>query len=134
MRTLVSVALAGAIAAATVATGAGIASADWNGGYGRTHANLGWNGPPSGYDWHRRPHDHGWNPGAAAAGMVLGFTLGALATPPYPYYDYPPPPPAPYAYRVEAHINWCSATYPSYNAENDTWLDYGGIIHPCIGP
>ena len=137
MKTLVSVALAGALAASALATSMTTAGAGWDG-------SRQWDG-----DWQGRRHwdhhDRGWNPGAAAfAGLALGLTMGALA-PPQPYYgpyyaypDYPPPPPPAYAYPVrgwsDAHINWCASTYNTYNPETDYWYDYNRVPHRCVGP
>ena len=89
---------------------------------------------------HHYPYGYGWNPGSAfLAGTVIGLGFGALASPHYyappPVYYAPPPPPPPYVDDYdEAHIAWCSRTYRSYNAEDDTWVDYDGVIHQCIGP
>ena len=129
MKYLTTAALAGALAISAVAVTPTAAGADSR---------------------HYRPHQHysgGGNAGAAlAAGAILGFAFGALATPYYappyyaPYYAYPyppPPPPAPIFYpRVtSAHIAWCSNQYGAwYDAATDTWTDYYGVTHRCIAP
>jgi hypothetical protein len=88
--------------------------------------------------WHRC-YNCGWSPGGAfVTGAFLGLGIAALANP----YYYPPPPPRYYAPRARyvapssgnPHIDWCSATYRSYSAESDTWVDYDGVVHPCVGP
>jgi hypothetical protein len=121
MKTMASLALAGALGIAAVVPTASTASA---GGYY-------WSGPH-----YRHHHRGGWDGGDFAAGALLGLTFGALASPYYgpgPYaYDYPPPPPR-YA-AADAHIRWCSARYASYSPEDNTWVDYDGRVHECIGP
>ena len=95
-----------------------------------------------GGNWNRhRPHyNQGWNPGPAIfGGAVLGLTLGALANPyyypppPVYYAPYPPPPPYPASYTDE-HMEWCAATYQSYNGETDTFVGFDGRLHRCVGP
>jgi hypothetical protein len=127
MKSVARLALAGALASALLAPT--VISAAAGGGHDR--------------DWRRhRPHhhhSHRWDPGPAIlGGAVLGLTLGALANP----YYYPPPPPlyAPYPpshpayYYDDEHIAYCSAMYRSYDAETDTWVDFNGVIHQCVGP
>lgn len=135
MSKFASVTLAGALALSAVAVSAGSASAD-----GWRHRQ----GPPP-------PYRAGpsYDAGAAvAAGAIMGLAVGSIFNP-YPAYPapvypaYAPPPPPPYpvypAYRVgpdyavEAHIQWCSENYQSYNAETDTWVDYRGVVHRCEG-
>jgi hypothetical protein len=126
MKRLVSAALGSAIALGAIGTTATAASAR---------------------DWHPHPHFYrpgvhfyyGYGPGAAViAGTALGLALGSALAPPYPAYAYPPPapPPPPYPAYADAdpHIDWCTATYPSYNGETDTWTDISGVPHRCIGP
>jgi hypothetical protein len=85
----------------------------------------------------------GGNAGAAlAAGALLGFTFGALATPSYYYtpkvYAYTPPPPPPYAYSHgplnAQHVSWCSFKYKSYNVKYNSWIGFDGLVHQCISP
>jgi hypothetical protein len=122
MKTFASLALAGALGLAAVVPTAATASAD---GYY-------WHGP------HYRHHHDRWNDGDFAAGAILGLTFGALSAPRYAPYDYgyyddyPPPPPRYTA--GDAHIRWCSAHYASYSPEDNTWLDYYGRVHQCVGP
>ena len=135
MTRIVSLALAGVLAAATLATVVTPAAAD-----GRYYRD--WHGRSSGGpgEWHHG-HDHdGWGVGGAlVGGTVLGLALGAtLYDPPpppaYVYAPYPPPPPA-YPRTVYAdHIAWCSAHYPTYNAESDTYLANDGIVYQCPAP
>lgn len=127
MKTIASLALAGVLGIAAAVPAASTAAA---GGYY-------WDGP------HHRHHSRGWDGGDFAAGALLGLTFGALASPyygpgPYAYgpapyaYDYPPPPPRYTA--GDAHIRWCSARYASYSPEDNTWVDYSGVVHQCGGP
>ncbi len=126
MQKFVSVALASTLALSAVALTASGASAD------------GWRHRP-----HHPPYRQGpsYDPGPAlAAGAIFGLALGAIAQPypaypVYPAYD-PPPPPRPYypAYAGDAHFQWCTDNYKSYNGETDTWTDYRGVPHRCIGP
>ncbi len=131
MKTLVSVAVAGALAVASLTAIPAAANAGWH-DHGWQHD--GWR--DHGWRDHGR-RDHGWHsgPGAGfAAGTILGLTFGALAT--GPYYAPPPPPPPPlYPQRVSwaAHVNWCEETYNTYSPETDTWYDYNGT-HRCVGP
>ncbi len=122
MNKFVSPALAGAVALSALTASASLASAD---------------------GWHRRPYYY-YRPAptydagpALLAGTMFGLALGTLVQPTYPAYAaYPPPPPPPYypAYRGNPHFDWCTAHYESYNGETDTWTDYRGVPHRCIGP
>jgi hypothetical protein len=124
MRRFVSAALATVIAAGAFGATASAANAG------------GWYHHP-----HYRPGVHfyyGYGPGTAIiAGTALGLSLGSALSP-YPAYPYPPPapPPPPYPAYADAdpHIDWCTATYPSYNGETDTWTDPYGVPHRCVGP
>jgi hypothetical protein len=123
MKSFAKLAVAGVLAAAVLAPTITTASAGNN------------------WRW-RHYHYRGWDPGPAIlGGAVLGLTLGALANPyayppppPPDYYDPPPPPYAGGYAEDEAHMAWCSATYRSYSPESDTWVDYNGVVHECIGP
>jgi hypothetical protein len=130
MNAFTSIALAGALAAAGVGATATGASAD-----GRHH--------------YYRPYAHNsYNPGPAiVAGTVFGLAAGVIASqafaapayyPPAPVYYYPPPPPPPMQYPAYAsadpHIQWCAATYNSYNVQTDTWVDFQGVARRCIAP
>ena len=154
MNRVMTAALAGLVATATIATTVVSASAGGYGdpywkhghgyGYGPGPGPKSW-GPPPGH-WH---HDGGGNWGAAVAGgAILGFALGAtLAPPPPPRYVYvaPPPPPV-YAYEQpvyaqpaypqlsQAHVDWCAATYPDYQPQTDTYLASNGVYYRCVGP
>ncbi len=136
MKKLVSAALAGSLAFATVAAStAGASAKNWHNP-----------GPPP-------PHYvKPTNPGAAiAAGAFLGLALGALVAPrpvyPYPYTYVPPPapvvyppsyyyPPAYPAYPVtSAHATWCRSQFgTAYNPWTDTWVDAWGVQRRCIAP
>jgi hypothetical protein len=87
--------------------------------------------------------------GAAIAGGIFGFALGALATQPhystygyYPYatygYAYPDAddyaPTVTYGYSGNSHVAWCEANYRSYNPATDTYLGYDGYLHRCVSP
>lgn len=116
MKTLTSIALAGALAATSVGMTATAADAG-----GRNH-------------YRPHYHHHSYNPGPAiVAGTVFGLAVGALAAQtfaPPPYY-----PPAPVLYPApDPHVQWCAATYRSYDARSDTWVDYQGITRRCIAP
>ena len=132
MNKFVSTALAGALTLSAVGVSASGASADqWK------HHHQ----PQQQHYYQPRPS---YDPGAAIiAGTVFGLALGgALASEPaygYGYYPPAPPPgpPPPYYpgyYAGDPHFDWCSATYESYNGETDTWTDYRGIVHRCVGP
>lgn len=91
----------------------------------------------------RRHRSQGWNPGAAiVTGAILGLAFGALATPTYyppAVHAYPPPqhPPYPYGVRTHAsaqHVSWCYSQYKSYNANNNTWRGFDGIVRLCVSP
>ena len=129
MKRLTSVALAGVLAVATVATTFGSADAAWRGRY-----YGGYRGGCVGCGF--------------AAGAVTGLALGAIATAPYgpyyrpyyrpyyaaPAYYYGPPPPPPRYYAANAHVNWCLANYRSYNPATNTFVGYDGYAHICVGP
>jgi hypothetical protein len=128
MNRLVSTALAGAMALSAIGVSATSASAD---------------------RWHHHDYRGGHNDvgPAIVGGAILGLAVGSmLAEPAYPAYPVyperiylapppPPPPPEYYAYDdSEAHFQWCSATYETYNGETDSWVDYRGLPHRCVGP
>ncbi len=127
MNRFVSAALAGAVALSAVAVSATTAGADpWD---------------------HHRYYDRGSDVGPAiVGGAILGLAVGSMLQPepvypapvyvePAPIYVEPPPPPPPvYAYDSDAHFQWCASTYSTYNGETDTWIDYRGVPHRCIGP
>ena len=86
------------------------------------------------------PH-RGWR-----AGPTVGFNFGFVAPVyPAPYAYYPPPPPPP-VYRVypaypaypvgltQAHVDWCSGRYQSYDPRTDTYIGWDGFAHRCIAP
>lgn len=120
MNRLVSAALAGALAIGGVSASAVAVSA--NPYYG-----------PHYYSYHRY-HDDGV--GYVAAG-ILGLTAGLVAS---QMLSPEPPPPPPYPYYAsgygndDSHIQWCEATYRSYNPETDLWRDYQGVFRRCLGP
>jgi hypothetical protein len=133
MKAIASVAIAGILAATSLATTTVTADAG-----GKHHKN-----------YYKHHHSGGYNPGAAfATGAILGLTFGALSAPTYyyppPVYYYPPPPPLPppprrayYSYGGDVyaqHVSWCSSRYRSYNAEYNTWVDYDGFVHECVSP
>lgn len=153
MNRFASAAVAAVFGVATIAASASGASAEWKGPRGGNW-NQGGNWNKGGGDWNKggkhwgkghgyKPHTTynyygGWGGSGAgfAAGAILGLTFGALATAPrYPAYYYPPAP-RPYAYRagVEAHIEWCIATYRSYNPATNLYRGYDGHLHECRGP
>jgi hypothetical protein len=117
MKRLASAALAGALAIGTVAATGASASAD-----------------PY-YPYH--PHHYHDGGGFVAAG-ILGLATGLVAS--QVFSPEPPPPPSPYPYYAagygadDAHLQWCEATYRSYDPETDLWRDYQGIPHRCQGP
>jgi hypothetical protein len=127
MKTIASVAVAGMLAVSSFAAATTDASA-------------------GGKHWKRHyPHHHyhsrgGWGPGAAVAtGALLGLTIGALAAPryyeppPVRYYDAPPSPPRGYTYSAQ-HVSWCSDRYRSYDAYDNSWVDYDGFARQCVSP
>jgi len=133
MNRFVSAALAGAVAISAVGVSMTSAGADpWH--------------------HHHRYYDRGSDVGPAlVGGAILGLAVGSMLQPepvypapvyvapapvyvePAPVYAEPPPPPV-YAYDSDAHFQWCASTYSSYNGETDTWTDYRGVPHRCIGP
>ena len=124
MKTLASIALAGALAATSVgATATGASAGSWGGGWQHhgAHHNTYYVAPDAG--------------GALVAGAILGLTLGMLAA---PAFAEPPPPPLYYrsyaAIADEEHFDWCAATYETYNGESDTWVDFRGVEHRCVEP
>jgi len=137
MTRIVSLALAGALATATLAIAVTSATA------GDPRFDPRWHGRSGGGpgEWHHG-HDHdGWGVGGAVlGGTVLGLALGAtLYDPPppppaYVYAPYPPPPPVYPHYVYADHIAWCGAHYPTYNAESDTYLASDGIVYRCPAP
>jgi hypothetical protein len=149
MKILSSIVVAGALAVGTVAATAGSASADWhpNGPYHQHHAHFpggggpGWSGGGGGGspnwggggDGYQRGGGDG---GALVAARIFGLAAGlvaseALEPQPQPYYAYPP---APIAYGQDEHAAWCAGTYKSYDYRYDTWRDFEGVVHPCVGP
>lgn len=136
MNRFVSAALAGTVALTAVGMSATGASAD------RWHHHD-WQGyqPTPRYQPAQR-YDAG---PAIVAGAILGLAVGSMMQPepvypayrPYRAYAPPPPPPSPRdyaAYAAEEHYQWCASTYETYNGETDTWIDYRGVPHRCIGP
>ncbi|HVZ13636.1 MAG TPA: BA14K family protein [Bauldia sp.] len=123
MKTLVSMAVAGAVGLTGVAASATGASAN------------GWSqGPYPGPYWgHPRPHyvyRTGPDGGAIVAGTLFGLFAGAIAA---DALNQPPPPPYPaYASAYDEHVDWCRKTYNSYDARTDTWVDFEGVAHQCI--
>lgn len=125
MNRFVSASLAGAIALSAMGLSATGASADR------------WHHP------YRGPAAHGDVGPALVAGAIFGLAVGSMMQPSYPAYrdyrgyrDYRDEPPydADAAYAAEAHFQWCTETYQSYNGETDTWTDYRGIQHRCVSP
>ena len=154
MSKLATAALAALIGVASISASMTTASADWKGqprGYHKYHSDGGWKaGPGVGF--------------AAGALVGLGVGAIVATPRPYyppvrPYYPpvrpyayyapapvyYPPPPvvyrappPPVYYYAAtawnQAHVDWCSATYRSYNPATDTFTGYDGYPHRCVGP
>ena len=143
MKRIVSLALAGVIAAGSVATLVAPASADDPRHFRHVHQGYHGPGPGPGYGrWHGGGGG-GWNAGGAfVGGTVLGLALGATMyspPPPPPAYVYVAPPPPPvvyprYVYAGDAHIAWCTQHYATYNGETDTFVGYDGITYRCVGP
>jgi hypothetical protein len=139
MKTLTSIALAGALVAATAS---GASAGGWNGPGGWQR-----HGGPHHYP---RPQHHVYQPapdngGALFAGAILGLTFGMIASQafqqPEPYYaepqfqeDYPPQFEQDYAAVDMDHVEWCAATYRSYNRDSDTWIDFQGVVRQCVEP
>ena len=137
MNRIVSLALAGLIAAGTVATLVAPAAAD-----DPRHFQH-WRPGPGPGRWHGGGGGGGWNAGGAfVGGTVLGLALGATLynppPPPQPEYVYVAPPPPPVVvyprYAYADHIAWCTAHYATYNGETDTFVGYDGITYRCAGP
>jgi hypothetical protein len=121
MKRLASAALAGALAIGTVAATGASASAD-----------------PY-YPYHPHHYHGGYDDGGGfVAAGILGLATGLVAS--QVFSPEPPPPPSPYPYYAagygadDAHLQWCEATYRSYDPETDLWRDYQGIPHRCQGP
>ena len=36
--------------------------------------------------------------------------------------------------RSQAHVDWCSRKYRSYQAETDSYLSYSDQMRPCVSP
>jgi hypothetical protein len=132
MKRLVSAALVGVLAIGTVAATSATAGADpyWQ----HHHSYPHYNGHG---DWHGGGDD---GAGYLAAG-IIGLTAGLVAS--QAFAPEPPPPPPYYpAYPTYAsgyggdasHIQWCEATYRSYDPETDLWRDFQGYMHRCQGP
>jgi hypothetical protein len=127
MRKLTSVALVGALAMAAASVATGNAEAG-----GKRHSHHHYYGSA--------PYD----PGAAiVTGAIVGLTFGTLAAPVLypPYYGSPAgygyaPPPPPYFAPASGnpHMDWCEATYETYDPETNLWTDYRGVPHQCVGP
>ena len=137
MTRIVSPMLASVVAFGALATVVTPAAADGPRYYQGWHQHP-WGGRG---EWHS-DHD-GWGVGGALlGGTVLGLALGAtLYNPPpppppaYVYVPYPPPPPPVYRHYVYAdHIAWCTAHYPGYNGETDTFVGSNGFVYRCVGP
>jgi hypothetical protein len=143
MKTLTSIVAAGALAIGTVAATAGSASADWHPGgtYHQHHDHF--PGGRGGQSWSvgggyggGRFRGGGGDGGALVAAGIFGLAAGLIASEalepqPQPYYAYQP---APIAYGQDEHAAWCAGTYRSYDYRYDTWRDFEGVVHPCIGP
>ncbi len=123
MKTLVSVAVAGALGLAAVAASVTGASAN------------GWNhGPYNNGPYWGHPHPHyAYAPapdgGAIVAGALFGLFAGAIVA---DAVNQPPPSYPAYASSYEAHVAWCHQAYTSYDARSDTWIDFEGAPHQCI--
>jgi hypothetical protein len=149
MRKLVAAALAGLVAAGSIAAApAANAGGPPKYGYGQGYAQ----GYAKGY--RKGNGNNGFGPGFAT-GAVLGLGLGVIATTPRPapyygptyYYEpppppprvyyAPPPPPPPVYYNpawTEAHVEWCISRYRSYNPATNTFIGYDGYQYECVGP
>ena len=134
MRTLTSVALAGALAASAVAATATSAGAgeQRHGPYPPTYNTP--TAPTTGYYY-------GPDAGAVAAGAIIGLAFGALAAQafaptPYYYYPYPPAPPPPFypGYLRNRTRRGAPRNTRTYNPETNTWIDFHGVVHVCNGP
>jgi len=159
MNRVMTAALAGLIATATIATT--VAPAAAGGGYGQPYWKKGpgyggpgyggpgygpkpW-GPPPGH-WHGGGGGGNWGAAGAIVGLALGAVIASQPPPPPRYYAPPPPPPYPYypaqpvyaqpAYPSlsQAHVDWCAATYPNYQPASDTYLAANGVYYRCVGP
>jgi hypothetical protein len=78
-----------------------------------------------------------WFPGAAfATGALIGGAIigGAAAAGAYPDAGpYPDAGGAPYA-GGDAHVQWCSQRFRSYDPSTDTYQPYNGPRQPCVSP
>jgi hypothetical protein len=93
------------------------------------------------YPYHHHAHYYGYHDdgGGYLAAGILGLATGFVAA--QVFAPAPPPPPPPYPYYTvgyggddDAHIQWCEATFKSYNPETDLWRDFQGVPHRCQGP
>lgn len=115
----------------------------WNGG---PRPRPGWNGGPRPRPgWHggyqgsrqqrpgyRRHSDGYWFPLAAfATGAILG---GALSQQNETYRGEPEYRPRPVYGLSQAHINWCSNRYRSYDRNYNTFQPYNGPRQVCYSP
>ena len=73
-----------------------------------------------------------WFPGAAfATGAIIG---GAIASQAAPVVVAPPAYGGGYAGGGDAHVQWCSQQYRSYDPQTDTFQPYEGPRRPCVSP
>jgi hypothetical protein len=157
MRKLATAALAALIGVASVAATIAPASAGWKGKPQGQYHNYQYNKYQNNKG---KGHNSGWTPGPGvgfAAGALIGLGVGAIVANPGPVYRpapvyrapvyyYPPaptyyvPPPPPPVYRApvrtwrQAHVDWCLASYRSYNPATDTFMGYDGYAHYCQSP
>jgi BA14K-like protein len=161
MSRLATAALAALFGFAAISTSTTTASADWKGppqGYhNQSHGNGGWKpGPGVGFAAGALV---GLGVGAIVATPRPYYPPVRPYYPPvrayYPpvrAYYYPPPPvyypPPPVVYRAppppvyyypatawnQAHVDWCNATYRSYNPATDAFIGYDGYPHRCVAP
>ena len=138
MKILVSLAIAGALAAGGIAASStGASAGQWNGNWNK-HGPY----PHGPYQQHQQHQNYQSGPdigGALVAGAFLGLAFGALASQPTyvepvePDTIYLPPPHPNYA-AIDTHYAWCAKTYRSYNGERDSFIDFQGIERLCIDP